>query len=53
MSNPEVKTDLYGWNYFEKLPEGYRLATMDDFHIRGKKRVGMEYLIQRADQPHF
>ncbi len=53
MSNTEVKTDRYGWNYFEHLPEGYRLATMDDFHIRGKKRVGMEYLIQRADQPHF
>lgn len=53
MTGPIVKTDQFGWKYYEKLPEGFRLATMEDFHIKGKKRVGMEYLIQRADQPHF
>lgn len=49
----EVKTDKFGWKYYECLPQGYRLATLEDFHIRGKKKAGMEYLIQRANQPHF
>ncbi len=53
MGTPEVKTDRNGWKYYEQLPEGYRLATMNDFHVRGKKKVGMEYLIQRACQPYF
>lgn len=53
MKDPIIKTDQFGWKYYEELPQGYRLATMEDFHVRGKKKVGMEYLIQRADQPHF
>jgi hypothetical protein len=48
-----LKTDRFGWEYHDKLPDGFRLATMDDFHIRGKKKVGMLYLIQRGDQQHF
>ena len=53
MENAEVKTDKYGWKFFDRLPDGFRLATLDDFHVKGNKKVGMEYLIQRADQPHF
>lgn len=53
MNHPEPITDQNGWKYYDHLPRGYRLATMDDFHTNGKKKVGMEYLIQRADQPHF
>lgn len=53
MMDPSVKTDRFGWKYYEALPKGFRLATMDDFHFQGTKRVGMEYLIQRANQPHF
>jgi hypothetical protein len=53
MAEPIVKTDQYGWKYYEELPEGFRVATMEDFHVRGEKKVGMEYLIQRAYQPHF
>ena len=53
MKDPDIKTDRNGWKYYERLPSGYRLGVMEDFHTRGKKKVGMEYLIQRADQPHF
>lgn len=53
MDNPEIKTDRNGWKYYDRLPEGYRLGVMDDFHVKGKKRIGLKYLIQRADQQHF
>lgn len=53
MQEDLVKTDRFGWKYYEQLPAGYRLAALDDFHNNGKKKVGMEYLIQRADQSHF
>ena len=47
------KTDSNGWPYFDHLPDGYRLASMDDFHINGSKKIGMQYLIQRGNQPYF
>jgi hypothetical protein len=53
MSVNHIKTDRFGWKYYEHLPEGFRVAAMEDFHTNGKNKVGMEYLIQRADQPHF
>jgi hypothetical protein len=53
MHQQEIKTDQFGWKYYESLPSGYRLATLDDFHVKGNKKVGMEYLIQRANKPHF
>jgi hypothetical protein len=49
----DIKTDKFGWNYYDHLPDGYRLATLDDFHSKGRKKVGMEYLIQRGDQQYF
>jgi len=53
MGNPQVKIDRNGWKYYDRLPDGYRIGAIDDFHVKGKKRVGMEYLIQRADQQYF
>jgi len=53
MPAADIKTDKFGWNYYDHLPDGYRLATMDDFHSKGRKMVGMEYLIQRGDQQYF
>ena len=53
MNDTEVKTDRNGWKYYDRLPDGYRIGTMKDFHIMGKKSVNMQYLIQRADQQHF
>lgn len=48
-----LKIDKYGWEYYDKLPDGFRLATMDDFHIQGKKKIGLQYLIKRATQEHY
>ena len=53
MDDKEVKTDRFGWKYYNQLPGGYRLGTMDDFHVNGNKKVGMEYLIQRGDQQYY
>jgi len=53
MSEPVVKIDQFGWKYYDSLPVDYRLGVMEDFHIKGMKRVGMEYLIQRGNQQHF
>lgn len=53
MDEPQVKTDANGWKYYDRLPRGYRLGVIDDFHIQGNKKVGMQYLIQRADQQFF
>lgn len=34
-----------GIRYFENLPEGYAVASLEDFHVRGRKKVGMEFLL--------
>jgi len=44
----EEKICINGFRHYDKLPVGYRLATIDDFHFQGKKRIGMEYLIRRS-----
>lgn len=46
----KVKKDQFGWMYFESLPCGFRLASMDDFHVKGRKIEGLEYLIKRFNQ---
>lgn len=42
-----MQTDEFGFPYYDKLPDGYRLATLDDFHQNGKKKIGLEFLIKR------
>ena len=49
----KIKIDRFGWKYYEELPERFRLATMDDFHVKGKKKTGMQYLIKRSNQDHY
>jgi len=53
MQDSQVKIDKNKWKYYDQLPESYRQGTMEDFHTKGIKKVGMEYLIQRGDQQHF
>ena len=40
-----MKTDQYGWGYHDKLPDGYRLATINDFILNGRLNLRMEFLI--------
>jgi hypothetical protein len=42
----EKLTDPYGFPYYPTLPEGFRGATIDDFHIKGSPNIGKEYLIK-------
>jgi hypothetical protein len=40
-----MKVDQDGFKYFEKLPDSFREASIDDFHIYGKLKIGMEFFI--------
>jgi hypothetical protein len=42
----DSKKDKFDLPYFKTLPEGFRVASMDDFHIRGRKKLGTQYLIE-------
>lgn len=42
----QVKTDKYGIEYFEGLPETARLADINDFEMHGKWFYGKYYLVQ-------
>lgn len=45
--------DMTGRLYFEKCPEGFRKGTLDDFHVKGKKKIGMIYLLHGALSNYF
>ena len=45
----EKKYTYSGFAYYDKLPENFRKATLDDFTREGKRRLGMIFLIQWAD----
>lgn len=53
MENLFFLTDENGFKYLEKLPEGFVIATMDDFHIKGKKNMGMFYLVKGTLSPVY
>ena len=40
-----------GFEMYDKLPEGYRLANLDDFLEKGRRKIGMEFLIQWVSNP--
>jgi len=42
----ELKTDKYGINYYEVLPEKARLADINDFEMHGRWFYGKYYLVQ-------
>ena len=45
--------DQFGWDFFDCVPCNFILATMEDFHVKGIKRIGMEFLIRYADKEKY
>lgn len=35
-----------GFEMYDKLPDGYRLAKLDDFLEKGRRKIGMQFLIK-------
>ena len=53
MNLPPFKKNQNGFAYFSELPENFRLATIDDFIVDGKRRIGLMFLIQWIDDASF
>jgi len=53
MEDLPVKIDKYGWEYLDHVPEGYRVGNLDDFHVKGNKRIGMHFLIRWSDREYY
>lgn len=49
----QPKVDHNGWKYFDELPAGYRVASLDDFHTEGKRKIGMEFLIRWVSRNYY
>jgi hypothetical protein len=39
------ETDENGFQFYAIQPAGTRVATLDDFHVQGKRKMGMKFLI--------
>jgi hypothetical protein len=48
-----MKTDANGWAYYDKLPDGFRLAGIDDFIEKGKVKIGMMFLIKWISKEYY
>ena len=53
MNLPPFKKNQSGFAYFSELPENFRLATIDDFITKGKRNIGLKFLIQWVDNAFF
>ena len=49
----ELLVDKFGFSYHDKVPQGYILATLEDFHVKGVKNIGMKYLIRWSDKEYY
>jgi len=53
VASSPVLTDPNGFSYYDHLPDGFVLAVMDDFIERGRRRIGMEFVIQWAIRENY
>ena len=49
----EILIDRNGFEYYDKLPDGFRLAKFEDFLREGKRKIGMMFLIQWIDNADY
>ncbi len=48
-----IKVNKSGFRYYSELPVNYRLATINDFTVNGKRKIGMIFLIRWWWNPLF
>ena len=48
-----MKIDRNGFGYYDKLPDGFREATIDDFLSNGKRKIDMEFLIKWSSGEYY
>lgn len=48
-----IKVNPSGFRYYSELPENYRQATINDFTVNGKRKIGMIFLIRWWHNPNF
>lgn len=48
-----MRIEKEDWAYYDKLPDNFRLATMDDFTINGRRKIGMIFLIKWVFKPIY
>ena len=53
MNNEQVKISNCGFHYYEKVPEDYHLADIQDFILDGKLNLGMRFLIKWLSREDF
>jgi hypothetical protein len=49
----KLKFDGDGLPFLSELPDVYRLATINDFHVNKQKKIGMHFLIKWADRDDY
>ena len=52
LTYPEPLKDEIG-TFYEGLPEEFKLATIDDFHEQGKKKIGMIFLVRWVEETRY
>jgi hypothetical protein len=48
-----IVTTPSGFLGYDNLPDGYRLAKLEDFITKGKRNIGLKFLIQWVDNAFF
>jgi hypothetical protein len=54
MQKPKTipKLDSFG-RFYDHLPDEFKIATLDDFHLHGKKNLGMVFLVLWNDEVRY
>lgn len=52
LAYPQPQKDDIGL-FYTHLPDQFRLATIDDFHHQGMKKIGMIFLVRWVDEHRY
>ena len=48
-----MRIEKDGWAYYDKLPDEFHQAKIEDFVINGRRRIGMIFLIKWVSKPIY